>query len=273
VGNPIGGSSQLLLGVNTNDSSDRALGVHYNGYLNLYISCLGYLYNVAGITANGAIATYSFLACAGYDGLQHATTADAAITQWRFVKASTATSRRIVQAGADDTTIIGVAVQNANPGWSCPYRPIRGQIASIRAGGTLAAGDWVKSDADGRAVKAMPGQDPEAAIVGYSVQAATENALTFIVLAKRGGAGPSLGDASDGARTPALDAIYQTATTPATADQEFSIAHGLGRVPVAYLVVRKDRACDVYTGATGWTATDIYLKCSVASAAVTLLIW
>ena len=273
VGNAIGGSNQVLLGLNSNDSSDRVLAVHYNGALTLNISPLGYVFNVALLSASGPLLTSSFLSCGATNGFQHSATADAAVNQWRFVKASTSTARRVVQAGADDTTIIGVAVQNASPGWSCPYRPILGQMVTIRAGGTLALGDWVKSDATGRAVKATPGQDPEAAIVGYVVGAATVDQIAYMVLAKRGGAGPSLGDATDGSRPPALDATYQVVTTPATADTEFGFFHGLGRVPVAFVVVKKDRACDVYVGPTAWTTTYIHLKCSVASAAITLLMW
>lgn len=266
------GSDQVLLGINTNDSSDVALAIQYNGAVRASISPMGFMM-LNALSATGAVVTSAFVSSGASDGFQQAATADATIAQWRFVKASATTARRIVQAGADDTKIIGISGQGANPGWSCPYRPIMGQIAIIRAGGTLALGDWVKSDADGRAVKATPGQDAEAAIVGYVVQAATIDVLAYIALHKRGGAGPSLGDASDGSRPPALNAIYQVVTTPGTADTEFSIAHELGRVPVAYLVVKKDRACDVYSGATAWTSTQIYLKCSVASAAVTVLVW
>lgn len=54
---------------------------------------------------------------------------------------------------------------------------------------------------------------------------------------------------------------------------EFAVAHTLGRIPTGYLVVKKDKACDVYTatGGTSWTTSAIYLKSSVANCNV--LIW
>jgi hypothetical protein len=66
--------------------------------------------------------------------------------------------------------------------------------------------------------------------------------------------------------------VYTTNATPNTEDK---ISHTLGSIPVGYLVISKDKACDVYqksnTG-TAWTTTNIYLKATVASASVTLFL-
>jgi hypothetical protein len=64
----------------------------------------------------------------------------------------------------------------------------------------------------------------------------------------------------------------KTATTPATPGEEFTVAHGLKRVPIGWFVISKDKACDIYLGSTSATAENLYLKCSVASASVRLLV-
>ncbi len=69
-----------------------------------------------------------------------------------------------------------------------------------------------------------------------------------------------------------LNGKYKSAVTPAVADTEFEVTHQLGRIPSYWLVVSKDKACDVYRS-KAFDATKCYFKCSVASANVTLLIW
>lgn len=66
---------------------------------------------------------------------------------------------------------------------------------------------------------------------------------------------------------------YQDVTTPGTANTEFTVNHGLGRVPVGYLVVGRDKAAIIYNSTTAWTETAIYLKCNVATVAIRLLIF
>jgi len=83
----------------------------------------------------------------------------------------------------------------------------------------------------------------------------------------------SIGTAADGTRAGVINGIYQTLTTSGTPDAENTIAHGLGRVPVGYILVKADKAVCVYDGSSAWTATNIYLKANVASAAITLLIF
>jgi len=58
-----------------------------------------------------------------------------------------------------------------------------------------------------------------------------------------------------------------------TADTEFAVTHHLGRIPAGFLVTRIDKAGTVYDSATPWTNTTIYLKCSAASAVVTLRVF
>lgn len=85
-----------------------------------------------------------------------------------------------------------------------------------------------------------------------------------------------LGPVSHQGRSENLQAYYYTATTPATANEEFSIAHGLGRIPYVLLPVLSlesvnqqivplavSRAAD---------ASRIYLKSASTSAAIAVLV-
>lgn len=58
-----------------------------------------------------------------------------------------------------------------------------------------------------------------------------------------------------------------------SADAQFSVTHHLGRTPTGFLLTRIDKAGAVYDSGAAWTDTTIYLKCSVASAVVTLRIF
>jgi len=64
-----------------------------------------------------------------------------------------------------------------------------------------------------------------------------------------------------------------TVADTGNADAEFTAAHYLGRAPNGYILVKTDKAANIYDGDTTWTTTTIYLKCDVANAAVTLLIY
>lgn len=66
---------------------------------------------------------------------------------------------------------------------------------------------------------------------------------------------------------------YIGSTTTPGADVEFSISHGLKRVPVGYLVIGQDKAAVVYNGSTSWTADVIYLKCNTATVIVKVIIF
>lgn len=77
-------------------------------------------------------------------------------------------------------------------------------------------------------------------------------------------------------RTENLQAYYVTATTPATAQQEFSIAHGLSRTPYVLIpVLGLDSVNQQIVPLTVARAADdqrIYLKSSSTSAAIALLV-
>jgi hypothetical protein len=52
------------------------------------------------------------------------------------------------------------------------------------------------------------------------------------------------------------------------------IDHNLNRIPIGYIVTRKDQSCDVYDGTLGgWTALEIVLRCTVAGADTTLYVF
>lgn len=69
-----------------------------------------------------------------------------------------------------------------------------------------------------------------------------------------------------------FNAQVLTMTTNAVANTEDAVAHTLKRVPAGYLVLQRDKAGIVYNSGTAWTATTLYLKCSAASTAITLLV-
>lgn len=82
------------------------------------------------------------------------------------------------------------------------------------------------------------------------------------------------GDGGDGDRGENISGQFQSFTSHATANTEFSVSHTLGSVPVGYLILGRDKTGNLYqlsgTG-TAWTSSTIYLKCSVSS--VTFLVF
>jgi len=62
--------------------------------------------------------------------------------------------------------------------------------------------------------------------------------------------------------------------TPVVADTEFTVAHGLKRVPGYYLVVRNQNGGVVYDAhPTPFDGTLLHLKCTTGSNTVTLWVW
>lgn len=61
-------------------------------------------------------------------------------------------------------------------------------------------------------------------------------------------------------------------TFPATADSQIAINHNLNVIPKGYIICKKSVACDVYDGSTLFDSKQIYLKCTVANAIVTIII-
>lgn len=93
------------------------------------------------------------------------------------------------------------------------------------------------------------------------------------IIAKFNG-GISLGNGDSGYRAGNLDAQYIDVFTPSVADTEFTVPHGLGRKPIGYDVVRRDKAAIVYDSSGGsWSDTLLFLKCNAASATIKLRVY
>jgi hypothetical protein len=71
-----------------------------------------------------------------------------------------------------------------------------------------------------------------------------------------------------------MNGVWANVTAPVAPNTEFSVAHTLGRIPSFYFY-NIDRAGTLYqlpnTG-TAWTATSVFLKCSVASAVLRIFL-
>ena len=79
--------------------------------------------------------------------------------------------------------------------------------------------------------------------------------------------------------SPYVEYQYVDVTFPSGANTNYDIPHALSPPTpedIDFVVVKKDRACDIYYDATGtrraWGDTYIVLRSSVASAVVTLLL-
>jgi len=71
-----------------------------------------------------------------------------------------------------------------------------------------------------------------------------------------------------------LDGAYVSYVSNATANTEDTVTHGLGRVPVGYVVVDRDKPGVVYSSSKAlWTTSTMRLKCDTASTAATLLVF
>lgn len=85
----------------------------------------------------------------------------------------------------------------------------------------------------------------------------------------------SFGNGIDGYRSGNLDGQFiDVVTAPAVAGTEFLVIHGLKRVPVGYILVRSNVGCAVYdSSVASWTDSIMYLKCSMGSATLKLLVF
>lgn len=76
------------------------------------------------------------------------------------------------------------------------------------------------------------------------------------------------GRGTDGDRGENIQGVFQQFTSNGTPDTEDTIAHGAGATPVGLIILWQDKAGSLYQGpstGTAWDATNVYLKCSVAS--------
>jgi hypothetical protein len=65
----------------------------------------------------------------------------------------------------------------------------------------------------------------------------------------------------------------KTIADSGNADTKCTIAHTLKRIPTGFTVLKIDKPGSVYASGTTWTDTDVYLKCSAANAAITVMIF
>ena len=74
-----------------------------------------------------------------------------------------------------------------------------------------------------------------------------------------------------------LNAAFVIGTSPAGTDREITaLEHPLGRKPAGFNVIWKNKAGDVYIGATNptaWTSTHISVHCEAASTTVHLVVF
>ena len=50
---------------------------------------------------------------------------------------------------------------------------------------------------------------------------------------------------------------FACATTPGT---EFSVPHGMGKVPRGYIIIQRNAASSLYLSGTPWDSTNAYFK-------------
>ena len=63
-----------------------------------------------------------------------------------------------------------------------------------------------------------------------------------------------------------------TGTTPGSANTEFAVPHGLGRIPIGFLTLALGANATIYKSTTAWTASNIYLKCSGSAVSYTIFV-
>jgi hypothetical protein len=76
----------------------------------------------------------------------------------------------------------------------------------------------------------------------------------------------------DGTLLDNINGSWINVVAPAGANTDFTVNHNLNRLPVGYLAMQKDRACDVYTGSVVATKTQLTLRATVAFAVLRLFI-
>lgn len=76
----------------------------------------------------------------------------------------------------------------------------------------------------------------------------------------------------DGTESENIEGTWISVTTPGTPNTDFTVTHGLGRLPVGHLVMSKAAAVDVYDGSVAATVSQITLKATVAGVDIKLFI-
>ena len=70
-----------------------------------------------------------------------------------------------------------------------------------------------------------------------------------------------------------VDASRVAVVSHATPGNEFSVSHGLGKVPLGYIVTGQESAGSVYDGTTANTNQTLYLKSDISSKTFKLLVF
>lgn len=107
--------------------------------------------------------------------------AQGAIAAFRIVKPGTA-DRTLVQAAASTDALIGV-MESVAPGAGERCDAVRVGVARLEYGGTVAAGDPITADANGRGIKAVPAAGSNVRIVGFAEVAAVSGDIADVLLA------------------------------------------------------------------------------------------
>ena len=93
-------------------------------------------------------------------------------------------------------------------------------------------------------------------------------------IADRMNGGVTFGNGSTASQAGNVDAVYATAITPGVANTEFTLKHELGRIPIGFHTTMNTTPGSVYASRPqSWTATQVYLKCSAASANITVMLF
>lgn len=79
--------------------------------------------------------------------------------------------------------------------------------------------------------------------------------------------------AADGRHSENLDGLFEVISDTGSADTEFAVTHGLGRIPVGFIIMNSSKGGFTYDSGTAWTATTIYLKNTSANNAITIWIF
>jgi hypothetical protein len=69
-----------------------------------------------------------------------------------------------------------------------------------------------------------------------------------------------------------IDCAFASYTSNAVADTEDTVSHTLGKIPTYFFVGDIDKGGVVYRSGTAFTSSNVFLKCSVATCAVKLLL-
>ena len=106
--------------------------------------------------------------------------AEAAIAAYRIVKPGTADTQ-VLQAAAVGDALIGVSNQVAaaiNEGQDV----IVAGVAEIEAGGTITRGDWITTDANGKALAAAPAAGVNNNVIGRALVSAVSGDIFDVLL-------------------------------------------------------------------------------------------